>query len=138
MTRRRLFIGLGLGVVLLLLGYLAAWWETGPSEKERAYQRIEHGMTRSEVEGIIGQPAGDYSDPVFRASRKSHLALARHSGPPLSQSLEPEVSLELWVWDQVGIGVAFDRDEKAVGCYLFKLSDSPRSVIDRVRKFLGI
>src|SRR5262249_3995696 len=130
MTRRRLFIGLGLGVAVLLLGYLAMWFAV-PSE-ERAYNRIALGMTRTEVEAVIGQPAGDYSDTVLRVTRTSHLALAREFGLSHAQSFDPDVSLDPWVWDEVGIGVAFDTDGKVAGCYLFKLSSSV-GFLDRMR-----
>jgi HEAT repeat protein len=91
-------------------------------------------MTRSEVESAIGQPAGDYSDPRFRAS-KSYVVKARESGIPFEvHSGYPK--WEIWTWDDHEIKVAFDKDGKAVGYSLIESSREPPGFFGQLRNRL--
>src|SRR5262249_50810315 len=131
MTRRRLVIGLGL-VLLLCAG---AWW-TFFVHSRSAYDRIQLGMTQSEVESVIGQPAGDYSDPRFRAS-KVYIGKVRKSGIRYQQTFG-DPRWEFWTWDSHQIGVAFDKDGKAVGHFLIESSLEPPGFFDRLRANIAL
>src|SRR5262245_23910911 len=111
MTRWRLFIGLGL-VVMLLLGYLAVWYAV-PREV-RAFNRIEPGMTLTEVESIIGMPPGDY----------------RTEGDDFRVS----VGVKAWQWDNNDIYVGFDANGKVFDKAMYPPS---QSFFDRVLEILG-
>src|SRR5262245_41710592 len=126
MRRWRLFIGLGLGLVVLLLGYLAMWFAI-PSEV-RAFERIQEGMTINEVENVIGLPPGDYSSPA--RTRLPSISLL-NSGV----LRKPGYTLKSWAWDNYEISVVFDPDGRTTR----KRLDPPRpSIFDQVRQFLGI
>jgi len=135
MSRWRLLIGLGLGlVVMLLLGYLALWFAV-PSEV-RAYERIQLGMRRSEVEQVLGVPPGDYSN------RSPHVAIVKYKRIETVGSEDdktaPGRAMEFWKWDEHCIWVAFDDEGKSVGFSLAKVTDpKPPSLLDRIWKLLG-
>src|SRR5262249_25485944 len=107
MTRRRLLIGFGLALLLLLLGYLAAWFAV-PGEM-RTFNRIEPGMTLSEVESVIGLPPGDYR------SLEQGLKIWT-----LDDNLAADV--RRWRWDNHSIWVAFNWEGKVA----LKGIDPPR------------
>src|SRR5262245_33028435 len=136
MTRGRLYVGLGL--LLLLLGCLAALWAVfGPSKAERAFNRIRLGMTRSEVESAVGLPPEDYS----YSQRRYPIPFKpiREFGVPYWCQLTTEhgsLIRDLWIWDNHQISVAFDRNGYAVGISLLK--GSPMTFFEWLRDFLGI
>src|SRR5262245_51365959 len=60
MNRRGLFLGLGGLAISAAAGYAALALTAGPQLKEENINKIEVGMTRAEVESLLGGPPGDY------------------------------------------------------------------------------
>jgi hypothetical protein len=90
------------------------------------YCRIQPGMTRAEVEQLLGVPPGGY------CAERTRLA----SDPPLAPELEGG---ELWVTDNGGIVVAFDDSGRAIAKGWLKPLDrtkwSPQRLVWRVREW---
>ena len=130
-SRRRLSIGIGI-VLLLLLSGLLTWKWLILSEPERAYERLRLGMTLEELESAIGREAGDWRNIGF------DIEPVRVFGVPYVD-LWPHIRKEVWIWEHQAICVFFDDDGKAEGIYLLKLNYVARpTFFDRMRKLLGI
>ncbi len=120
--RRRWFI-LGLAVlvaVVMVIGALPR--PERPLVSREQFQKIEDGMTRAEVEAIIGGPPGDYTP-----------------GPHLGFTGSfPYATCDSWAGNGGMIWVRFDDTGHAHWRQFEEITplDEP-SVIDRVRAWLG-
>jgi hypothetical protein len=103
-TQRRLGILTGAGLVLVLGGALLPIVLPRPSPVTRAaFERIERGMTRAEVEDILGGPPGDY-----RTRPGARLLIDIRGGG--SMPVPAYRSFATWEGDEGIIEVTFDRD----------------------------
>jgi hypothetical protein len=124
MRRRTLFVALAGLAVVGAAGAVVLWPPTNRITEENL-KRIHPGMTRTQVEEILGQP-GDYtSGPV----------ILQGDGKTID-SLEPEVVLELasrgvWISDSAGAEVAFDDEDRVVRVDQGTLVPAPLSYVDR-------
>jgi len=109
---RRMAVGLGAFLVALVTGtYLLM-----PPSKQintRSSRRIEIGMTRSEVEAILGGPAGDHRSPPLRPPDEAILA-----------QLPPG---ERWQGDRHSVYVTFDAQDRVVAVTGFYPGPMPPS-----------
>jgi hypothetical protein len=93
-----------------------------------AFKRIRLGMTMSEVEEAIGGSSGAFEGvpiPVWGAV-EAYAPTVREMGMPEDEMWKKSgdfVTVHRWAGKSYWIHVAFDQDEKVVGCYLGKASD---------------
>jgi hypothetical protein len=61
MRKRRLLVGVGALVLLVVVGWLAVAWlaPSRPGITRENYERIQQGMTQHEVERLLGEPGQD-------------------------------------------------------------------------------
>jgi hypothetical protein len=130
MTRRRVLYGLFAVTLIVLVGGWAVWREITKPEPVRAYERLRLGMTKDEVIDTIGAPPG----PFPKYDERPSLTLIRESGRNYGRP--PSCVAVKWTWPTHQIVVVFD-DGIAVGQNLYEI-DTPPSLLDRVRKFLGL
>jgi hypothetical protein len=98
-SNRRMAVGLG--VVLAVL--VAVWcllMPTPPRISTYASRRIAPGMTRGQVEAILGGPAGDYRTPPLRPADEA-----------LRTPLPPG---DRWQGDRFSVYVTFDAADRVV------------------------
>jgi hypothetical protein len=121
MTRRRLLI---LAACFAAVG--AAWWMLLPvSEAERAYDRIQLGMTYDEVEAAVSKPNVEPSFETFETVMN-----LRGTASTSTTGI-----IAYWTWDNRWlITVKFDENDKAAGFYLF----GPPTPLYRMWRFLGL
>jgi SmpA / OmlA family len=124
----------GLLACLGLLGLVAlslTWPRPGVSRAN--YDRIRYGMTQEAVEAVLGGPPGDYTSNAYDWSW-----VLNHRGYPTGHSCRT------WTADHEAIRIRFDGD----GQLVFKdwnafrggrlISDGSESVLDKVRRWLGL
>ena len=94
--KRRWQIGLGLVALAMLLLMVVSWALLPPVERISTYhaQNIQEGMTREQVEAILGGPAGDYRTPPLR--------LADH------EILAPPLDGDCWMGNRLSVYIIFD------------------------------
>jgi hypothetical protein len=101
-TRRRIGFLIGVAVGLLLVGTLLPIVLPRPSPVTLAvFERIEQGMTRAEVEGVLGGPPGDYRT---RPTSRVWISLGE-GGSMVAMGFR---SRETWEGDEGSIEVTFD------------------------------
>jgi hypothetical protein len=112
---------------------LAVAWVFLPQERigPAAYDRIKVGMTRQQVEGIIGLPTGDYytgprspssmSGPYGTLNKEAGVRRSDLSDGPRGFASRDgrRVKLEQWWGDNYIVEVGFGEDGAAVGCDLY-------------------
>jgi hypothetical protein len=106
--RRRLLIALG-----LVLAAVAAWYLLAPVPRISSYysRKIQPGMTRAQVETILGGPPGDYRTAPFRLPDDQIIAQV-----PAGERWLP--AGEQWQGDRFSVYVTFDaqgRVDKVTG-----------------------
>ncbi len=94
--RRRLEIELTVLVCLLVL-YAIVFWKTWRAPTRANYERIQNGMTRAEVESILGPP-GDYRSSWSKVSFRQVM-------------VPPGVELDRWASADGVIGVRYINDK---------------------------
>ena len=139
-TRQRFVIGVVIVTLAAVLAFTwVGWREVTTPEPVRAYERLRLGMTKDEVINAIGVPPGNYTN---NESGRTYFERIRESGMPFEKLRSASVTVELWMWKDHSISVAFDEAEKTAGFYLFWMTDYSQpyqpSFIDRVREFLGL
>jgi hypothetical protein len=124
---RRLRVRL-LTLTLFVLMCIAAHTWFWPASRTNinvvSFQQIRKGMTRQEVEKLLGAPPGDYT-----SGRSSGSLLALPTAPG-------EKSRYHWASDEGLITVAFDKDDRVVGEQYLPLSVTPETLGGRIRRFL--
>jgi hypothetical protein len=154
MRKRRLFVVLGIGLLVTCFGVALAIKLSKLSANGhpilRAFGRIRLGMTQSEVETAIGMPPGDYDTKNFFKSLTSgpfgeyvsQSGLPDSSLPDANNRPSPGYSGKLtvhrWIWEDYWIWVAFDERDMVVGYYLLEAMDAnyprhPPGILDRVK-----
>lgn len=130
---------------LLVLGLLAvlsgaACWLFLPSDPigPRAFERIRLGMTKEEIETVIGFPAGNYqhSSMVFRWIYATKVS---EEGPAEFELIG--LQSEEWYGDSYRIKVVLDADKKVVAAFLYKADPDYTvkvSLLNQLRAWLGL
>jgi hypothetical protein len=133
--RKRLVVFLALAALILGADYLTLWLTTPKKHVTRAaFDRIQEGMTLAEVEGLIGLPPGDHR------TRPTRIVWGVR-GPIIF--LEPATqgrkytSME-WIGDYGMICVWLDSEEKVVERAFTELRPDEPSLLDRLRKLMGL
>jgi len=127
----KLWLGLALLVACCCVGLVVV--EPYFHEPVRAYHRLKLGMTRAEVEEVIGKPPVDLSPAPFYIDFMPQI---RESGIPRSKLYSVVgCRIAVWTWPDYQVGVAYDQSDSVVGYYLVEL-DRPK-LLDRLRTYLG-
>jgi outer membrane protein assembly factor BamE (lipoprotein component of BamABCDE complex) len=105
------------GIALASLS-VAVWNVIGHYSTVRRHhlERVEIGMTRAEVEALLGGPPGDYRTNPERFSI-SHHSLAQFR-------LEEAYAKDDWIVDEAMIQVWFDANDRVVRTRLCKAIDT--------------
>jgi hypothetical protein len=147
--RQRLFLALSLVAIALTGGYLMVSL-TAPRISRATFARVELGMTRGQVEDILGPP-GDYStdesiaDPVQGPATLVATEEELRREPPLpalGRWAEPfnNQSAKEWISDCGIIFVDFDGSGRVADKAFIAvrpISAGP-TLLDKLRRFLGI
>jgi hypothetical protein len=109
--KKRLLLRLGLATLLGLAGFVAyLWWTLPTSGINRASEwRIRKGMTKQQVEVIVGMPPGDYrpaSDELRWLRRRTPIGMG---GPGHWTSL--------WYSDEGILTVDFEGERSTKATY---------------------
>jgi hypothetical protein len=108
LQRRKLLVALAVSAVVVAVGLFVLWPRTDRITREN-YERIKEGMSRAEVESLLGAP-GDYrTGPVGYQTAEYKAAVGR----------PPSISLRgtkpaLWLGDHALVEVAFGQDGRAL------------------------
>jgi hypothetical protein len=125
MTRRRVLLLGSVAVVAALAVAVWVWPRPSAITVENA-ERIQNGMTRAEVEAILGGPARwEASSDAVTTARHGH---ARPSEPPDHQ----------WVSDYAVVWVFFDDDGLVLGTMSRAVFPTDESLLDRFRRWLRL
>lgn len=138
MNRRRLLL---IGLPLLLAGLAAVGaWVLYESPHVRAYHRLRLGMTRSDAINAIGEAPGDYRSQDnpngWEVVQKAGLPHEELTGLITEKQNGLSNRVEAWMWDDVGVFVAYDDAGEVIGYYL--LTDATPSFLDILRANLGL
>ncbi len=126
--QKRVLSFAGLLVVLAGVGALSVRWLTVPVTShisEATVARIQPGMTKAEVERLLGGPPGDYTT----RSMVWALEISR---------LVPPGTPASWLSDEGEATVYFDEEGLVTGAYFDHAFDGPESLLDRLRRWLGL
>jgi hypothetical protein len=111
MKRKRLLVVLFALVALAVAGTVAVLWPR-PRVTKESYERIKLGMTRGEVEAVLGGPPGDYTNGPTRAGRLEPEEEIAHDVSWPGGSYEPWG--EWWEGDTADVMVRFSPSGLAV------------------------
>ncbi len=136
--RNRLAVLLGIPVALVAAA-VALWllWPRIAITPENG-ERIRLGMTRSEVEEILGGPPGDYAGPeAFAAAGRcgdpmdARAVIRRWSG-------EPDERWQQWLSDDALVLVHLDAHGRVSATHVYSVSAYREPLLDRLRRWLGL
>jgi hypothetical protein len=132
---RRFLISL-LAVALVLLGTLLGLLLPSSCPVTRAaFERIKPGMTRAEVEGILGGPAGDYSTrPV------TFLFVVEGGGgsmvvgsPSVTRPVYADETIEEWLGNEGVVFTHFLADGRVYELWFVERTSTSIGLIDLLR-----
>jgi hypothetical protein len=143
--RRRQLFGLSAALVAVAL----AVWLLGPRTAITAEnaEKIQVGMTRAEVEALLGGPARDEAggalEPLFDGSEsalerdalRERLAMARH-GDRLTRNGAATIAYKSWESGQVVVLIGFQEGRVDV-IDINPARPIHRGPLDRLRRWLG-
>jgi hypothetical protein len=144
---RRASLLLALPGLAALLAAIAAWWLTFhghvPRFTEDQYRKIHVGMTRDEVETLLGCPPGDYAqgrdllpidigmyEPVIPSAPYLEW-VADTTDEPYADANGPHRQ------DALGIRVWFDDEGRVIDKYRMGYGYSPSSPLRKALRSLG-
>jgi outer membrane protein assembly factor BamE (lipoprotein component of BamABCDE complex) len=128
MKRRRVVL-LGAGVLALLACDLAIWATLPrPGITKGNYGRLKEGMTRQEVQDILGCPPGDYNGTV--RDREYAYAFLSHA---ITLSSPKQ---EFWIGERVAVMAEFDQQGKLFQKGLYEFPG--RGILTHLRRLLGL
>jgi hypothetical protein len=131
LSRHPFVIGLILLTVLLTVVLLLLTTRRHRINAE-SYDQIKEGMTYSDVERIIGFPAGDYISADLTRGLELNIVTQVH----IYEELGPRDARSYWSDDTIRITVGFNADRKVAEKTLAP-SRAHMSLFDRVRVWLG-
>jgi hypothetical protein len=105
--RTRVLVLSGLAAILCPFGFVACWLALSPGRiSQETCSRINVGMTLAEVETVLGGPAGAYTfDRQDWSGGLLGIAVPTVKYP---------YTRKVWVSDEGGIIVDFDKDQQVV------------------------
>jgi hypothetical protein len=103
------------------------WWLAPSPTGVAEFRRLELGMTSAEVEDTIGLPTGYYGPryamsipgKCIRSIGIPYEVLVIHEYDTPSES--ERTPTQTWTWSRYWITVAFNKEDRAVGVYLFEI-----------------
>jgi hypothetical protein len=141
-TKVALLLAVGATVLLGVAGFLL---RSASPITPRAYHRIKEGMTRQEVEAVLGLPPGDYRSRAGREDDSSWGMkelrgeyLLTHPLKSLYDEPPRDWRDEIWMADDFEIWAWFDGDG-LVKLWCLEEKTRPRkvSLVERVRTWVG-
>jgi hypothetical protein len=119
MSRKRLLLALGIGlVVLVVAGAVSRLIRRPPYIDQVHCDRIKPGMRLEDVEAIFGTPPGCYADGRFE---------------PGLYSPSAESPIGIWANDEASVVIWFANDGTVQGQPLFRPEDGP-TLFERFRR----
>ncbi len=117
--RLRLHLLAAILTALVIIYLFRPWWESSKLGNEAKVAKIRRGMTKGEVEAILGGPAGNYTTkPALAfASRSSKIAAGEGGG---SAPMEMDNMSPFWNFDDGTALVYMDPDEKVTDKQWFR------------------
>jgi hypothetical protein len=110
MRRWKLLVVIASPIALLVAGTFVYWSGSTPISREN-YDRIQPGMSRRDVEEILGRP-GDYSLRPAKFSRVDENSI-RHATMPASGA---NAFRRRWATDTAYIQIDFDQFGRVASC----------------------
>jgi hypothetical protein len=131
MTRRRLFLFAALAA-LGVASTVAFLWPR-PRVTKESYERIKLGMTRPEVEALLGGPPGDYTSGPRRPTDDKFVQDVREDVREIW--LRPGGTMllprhERWQGDAGDLGVSFDPAGRALEKYFLPYEREKQTPLD--------
>jgi hypothetical protein len=111
------------GIVLATIACVTVVWLRSSGITEDAYQRIQVGMTRKQVEGVLGGPARNES-----GNDLANLHVSSYSSSPLFP--------ERWWGPDIGISITFDAQDRVIAKELETHDYGPQMLVDAARSKL--
>ena len=111
MTRKRKLKWLGTATATLVLGAATAWflWPAGQPISAETYERLRPGMTRTEVEDLLGGPGRTRQDFSCWLNNRSPTT---GCGTDLLNEHRNQPGIEYWYQDGGIIILQFDADDR--------------------------
>jgi hypothetical protein len=139
-TRRLLLFGLPTAVVVVLLAVWLLWPRSALTRENAA--KIREGMTRAEVEALLGGPARNESTGLTNPDIRTPDA-AEHSRVETQMAermLEVAAGGTVWGWtsDRVAVHVRFDEAGRVSVVEVFPLRRAAEDPLDRLCRWLGL
>ncbi len=135
-TRRTLLLALPVTLGMIAAALWLLWPRTAITRENAA--RIQPGMTRADVEALLGGPArDDTTGPVAREDPPEF-------APPDAQGRRFRITLiDLrphleWHSDEVQVWVHVDAEGRVTDCRAFPMRRTDESLLDRLRRWLGL
>ncbi len=127
MRRRKLLPGALAVLVLAGVATFALWPSPHRVTRENC-GRVREGMTRAEVEAVLGPP-GDYrTGPVnFDGGLVFDGGFVPLKVTPITMPWESDVDDARWAGDSAYLAVRFDSAGRVRGCYLVRTSKAAQS-----------
>lgn len=134
MNRNRKWLGTAIAAVVLCAA--AAWflWPAGHPITVETYERLRPGMTRPEVEDVLGGPGGTRQDFSRWLNNRSPTI---GSGTDLLNEHRDQPRIEYWYQDCGIIVLRFDSDKVADKQFLQMRVSTPRQRVIRLRELIG-
>jgi hypothetical protein len=137
MAAKRKLIWLGAALAILLLCAAAVWflWPAGPSITVETYERLRPGMSRSEVEGMLGGPGGTRQGFVLWMDNRTCFM---GPGEDLLNENREQPGIKYWYHDTGIVVVRFDDDDcVAAKQFLSVPESSRRQRLRKLREWFG-
>jgi hypothetical protein len=121
---------------LTAVGLGAVWclWPA-PAIGQSSYERIQLGMTPTEVEAVIGLPPGDYSGRT-KANRPV-ICVRTQEKWPADLVERPTGDLLLWIGREHTIGIALHHEQVTYCTLRTFRAPEPPGILARIRSWLG-
>ncbi len=121
---------------VLAVGVWLLWPHTAITRANAA--KVQPGMTLAEVEAILGGPARDDTTGPVVCEEPPEFA------PPDAQGRRYRITfvdmrpLLRWHSDEVQVRIHFDDDGRVTDCHSFLMRRAEETLLDRVRRWLGL
>jgi hypothetical protein len=135
---RRVIVG---GILLVLSGILFALWATRPPVGYYSMKRVKKGMTRAEVEAVVGGGPGWYGNPsgIHHGipTDDEHMGFERYRQWNYDGPWKYACDCR-WYTDEYMLCVTFEEDAATSVQVVDQDPNCQRSTLDRLRSILGL
>jgi hypothetical protein len=134
--RRRMWLGVVLAVLVLCAAAVWLLWPAGEPITVETYQGLLSGMTRGEVEALLGGPGKTRQDFVVWLNNRSPVM---GPGEDLLNEHRDQPGIEYWYEDSGIVVVRFDAEDRVAGQQFLSVRESAlRQRFHRLRQWLGL